>query len=370
MTFAAGDPDYIQHLNDLEADVATAVADAATAETNAAAAVGAKAPQNLLVNGFPDIWQRGTSFTNHKTTGTSFYGADQWGANRSGDANGVDSSRYTITSADRTAAGRPLGRYGIKWQRTVGNADVGAISIFKAMLTDDSLPLAGQQVTLTIIAKAGANYSGGNLSCQLSYGTGTDQREYSFTGRVQAAVVSATLTANAQVFQCTATLPVTATEVGVRLAWTPTGVAGADDSITILAAIIQYGDGTAHVRPRHRSAEEALCVYTYFRRTFAAGDSFGSGFVLAGTIAYITVPFPVRMRTTPSALEQSGTATDYGVYNGAGSTVCSAVPAFHSRSDDVNGVVSLTVAAGLTTGHGCTGQAATAAAYLGWSADP
>lgn len=332
---------------------------------------GSSLTDNLFINGFPDVWQRGTTFSNHKTTGLSYYGADKWGANRSGDADGVDSVQYTVTSADRTAVGRPLGRYGIIFRRTAGNTDVGAISVYYAMLTEDSLPLAGQKVTLTLIAKKRVDYSGGNPSVGLSYGTGTDQREYNFTGRVQAASMTPALTTTAQVFQCTATLPDTATEVGMRITWTPSGTAGADDGIAIIAAIVQIGDGAAHAQPRLRLLETLLCQRTYYRVVpSAAADGFGSGFVVAATQMFVTIQFPVSMRIAPTALEQSGTATDYGGFYAASSQVCNAVPVYSTRGSDREANVVLAFAGGLTTGQGCCGYSPTTNGYLGWSADP
>ncbi len=117
-------------------------------------------------------------------------------------------------------------------------------------------------------------------------------------------------------------------------------------------------------------AELMKCYRYYYRRTpLAANDVFGVGFVIAGTTAYINTRFPVKMRSAPSALEQSGTAADYGVQHSATSTVCSAVPTFQSRSSDEEAVTALTVAAGLTVGHGCTGYAAATTGYLAWSTE-
>jgi hypothetical protein len=74
------------------------------------------------------------------------------------------------------------------------------------------------------------------------------------------------------------------------------------------------------------------------------------------------------MRIAPTALEQSGTASQYGVAFGAGGANQSAVPSFIASGASVNGADYLaTVASGFTTGQGCIGYLG--GGYLGWSAE-
>jgi hypothetical protein len=76
------------------------------------------------------------------------------------------------------------------------------------------------------------------------------------------------------------------------------------------------------------------------------------------------------MRIAPTALEQTGTATDYGVlrYGASALTVCSAVPTFSSANPDYSGI-GFPVASGLSVGNAGAPYAATASAYLGFSAE-
>jgi hypothetical protein len=80
----------------------------------------------------------------------------------------------------------------------------------------------------------------------------------------------------------------------------------------------------------------------------------------------ITV-FPVTMRSAPTALEQTGTATDYSVRVN-GNTTCSAVPTLNAQSD-YNVSTLLTVASGLTAGQCAYARANSTTAYLAWSAE-
>jgi hypothetical protein len=116
--------------------------------------------------------------------------------------------------------------------------------------------------------------------------------------------------------------------------------------------------------------ELAACQRYYYRTTIdEVGGRIGSGYVNGTTEANITIPFPVQMRTKPTALEQSGTATDYQVLSaGNVSTTCNLVPAF-VRGAVFQGVVQLPVASGIVAGQGVTTRFATVGAFFGWSAE-
>ena len=71
------------------------------------------------------------------------------------------------------------------------------------------------------------------------------------------------------------------------------------------------------------------------------------------------------MAYEPTALEQSGTATDYAILIGGTAIVCNSVPTF-STTDTCGAVVGFTVASGLTVGDACLGRSATSSAFLAW----
>jgi hypothetical protein len=75
------------------------------------------------------------------------------------------------------------------------------------------------------------------------------------------------------------------------------------------------------------------------------------------------------MRTEPSALEQSGTAGDYRVYNATGSAVnLSSVLTFSSATTITSEIIG-TVSSGLVAGNATTLLSTNSNAYLGWSAE-
>jgi hypothetical protein len=140
-------------------------------------------------------------------------------------------------------------------------------------------------------------------------------------------------------------------------------VTGVQLEIGNVATAFQTATGTIQ-------GELAACQRYYYRLTFhAATQRVGVGLNDTTTTATLTIPYPVTMRTNPSALEQSGTAGDYSVFNATGSiTVCSAVPSFQSATP-AQSMTVLTVAAGLTIGAGAFGRNVNTSAYFGWSAE-
>jgi hypothetical protein len=122
---------------------------------------------------------------------------------------------------------------------------------------------------------------------------------------------------------------------------------------------------------RPYGTELALCQRYYQRvKAVSSATRFASGFSQNATQGEILIPFPVTMRTAPTGLDQSGTASDYRVTTGGGSgVVCSAVPVFNTASTDLMDMV-FTVASGLTAGQGTVLLANTGAnAFLGWNAE-
>ena len=75
------------------------------------------------------------------------------------------------------------------------------------------------------------------------------------------------------------------------------------------------------------------------------------------------------MRTAPTALEQSGTATDYRVNHSGTNTNCNSVPSFSASTTLYAGYTGFIVASGLTVGRAMAGIANSTNAYLAWSAE-
>lgn len=118
--------------------------------------------------------------------------------------------------------------------------------------------------------------------------------------------------------------------------------------------------------------ELQLCQRYYYRMTSqgSAYNRFAVGQADTTTVAEAMTFFPVTMRTSPTALEQSGTASHYGALNAAGNLVgCNAVPTFNN-ANIYCASTTYTVASGLVAGNASQLLANnTTSAYLGWSAE-
>jgi hypothetical protein len=137
----------------------------------------------------------------------------------------------------------------------------------------------------------------------------------------------------------------------------------------ITGAQLEVGSVATPFERRDYGRELAMCQRYYYRTALLAGGVIAvSAFADSTTTFGAFGSFPVRLRTNPSALEQSGTAANYA-WNGASSVNCSAVPAFSSRTTTDMWQVNGTVSSGLTTGQGGSFVTGGGAGYLGWSAE-
>lgn len=145
------------------------------------------------------------------------------------------------------------------------------------------------------------------------------------------------------------------------------------DTIGNIFAItgVQLEVGSVATPFEHRPyGMELTLAQRYYQRITptAADQTLGVGHNTSTTAAVATYSFPVVFRSSPTALEQSGAATDYSVAHAATSTVCSAVPTFLTSSPFA-ATTTFTVASGLTAGQGSRARAVNTSAYLAWSAE-
>jgi hypothetical protein len=147
---------------------------------------------------------------------------------------------------------------------------------------------------------------------------------------------------------------------------------GAQTSGTWTIGNVQLERGPAATSFDRRPAgtELALCERYYFR-TYrgATGIDFCTGFIATTTLARVYMNFPVSLRTYPTALETTGTASDYSVRNLNTTTTCSAAPALFGGGTKTVGGITLTVASGLVAGQGCALRINGASAFLAWSVE-
>jgi hypothetical protein len=141
-------------------------------------------------------------------------------------------------------------------------------------------------------------------------------------------------------------------------------------TMNITGVQLEKGSTATSFDVRPYGTELALCQRYYYRITSTGDNCFGSGWAASGTQGTVMIPYPVTMRTKPTALEQSGTAANYRIIYSGTATACNSVPTFSPITSEINAGVNFFVASGLTTGIGLGAQVTpSTTAYLGWSAE-
>ena len=277
----------------------------ASVQNTAATGFGFK---NRIINGAMNIWQRGTTYA--LTTAITYGSADRWNFWQGGvTASGI---------ANQVASGLTGFQYAVKMGRNNGSALTGAISAIQAAETNNSIDLAGQSITLSFWAKAGANFSAtsSQIASQVYSGTGTDQSAASMGSWTNATVVingTPSITTSWVKYSFTGTCASNVSQVGVYITWTPTGTAGADDNLYITGVQLEKGSTATSFDYRPYGTELALCQ-RYFFKTFAQGTAPASNLgATSGCLLSYTntsastatidtmLQFPVTMRTAPGA---------------------------------------------------------------------
>lgn len=135
----------------------------------------------------------------------------------------------------------------------------------------------------------------------------------------------------------------------------------------IAAVQLEKGSTATAFDARPYGTELALCQRYYQRINSVGGaERFGAGVAANATTGQIVVNFLNTFRTSPTAIEQSGTATHYAIA-ATGVTVANGVPVF-VNANTTSGTVNISVAA-TTAGAALLGIFNNSAAYLGWSAE-
>ena len=330
------------------------------------------AGKNKIINGDLGVWQRGTSFA---MAGSGVYTADRWGVSYSG-ATGATVSQYVMTPQELLNF-----RFGLSLPGTLTDAVNGYILIRQPI--EDVRTLSNQTITVSFYAKGSAS---GTIGIRLvqDFGTGgspsssvtitpqtqaitTSWTRYSLTFVVPSISGKTIGTNNDSKFFVNFDKNIgTGNSLGYGTNPNYTGTlsyTGVQAEAASTASPFQTATGTIQ-------GELAACQRYYYRLTPGATyNVFGSGFSNSTTVFLATIPTPVSMRIAPTALEQSGTANQYSVFQGSSGLTCSAVPALYHGNTNQQ-VVSLTVASGLTIGQaGIARTDNNTTAYLGWTAE-
>jgi hypothetical protein len=251
--------------------------------------------RNKIINGSFNVWQRGTSFA--VSPYEAIYTADRWAFFRGSLSTGATASQQTGT----------YGQYALRIQRDAADSSTYSPIWGQILETRDVVPLAGKTITLSVKIKSGANYSGGDVYLYCGFGTGTDQGNLYLTGALWAGyntsnpASSITPTTSYQTLTHTAVVPAGTKELAVKMYYTPSGTAGADDWVQIEEFQLEVGNKATPFEHRPYGIELALCQ-RYFQ-VFGGNHTneiLGAGMSISSSAANITFALPVEMRTSPA----------------------------------------------------------------------
>jgi len=235
---------------------------------------------------------------------TPTYFADRFFA-----AGGASSAILTAAVADTSVVGF---NQSLKVSRQAGNSALAPVVVGQALETFDSLRCQGQTVTLSFWARAGATYSGGALSVQLTAGGGVNQSAallVAGTWMQAAPVISAQqpLTQAMTRYQFTGLAPTTATQLGLLLSFTPTGTAGTDDSITLNGVQLEIGPAASPFERIDAQVALEICQrYAWAIPEPGAGVVIGAGANTGAASQLFYMATPVQMLKAPTVTVAAG----------------------------------------------------------------
>lgn len=234
-------------------------------------------------NGGHEVWQRGTSVA--VAANTTAYTDDRWFLQTSASEAYVVSRQAGLTNGSQFCA-RVL--------RNATQNTPGQVYFEFPLDTDEVYKLRGNQVIATFTAKTGANWSpsSGTLTCNLYVGTGAvgkrggtgyagETNPINFGNNIAAAAGATAYTSSVSTAIAT-----NITQAALQFTWTPTGIAGADDSISIDDVQLQVV--TSNLTP----------IVPIFERTDFKSDYDRCLKHFYKTFAYLTAPAQSAGRTS------------------------------------------------------------------------
>ena len=272
-------------------------------------------PENRIINGAFDFWQRGTSST------AAGYLADRWTNTISGGT--VTSSRQALSAGDTFGNNNPV----YFMRQTISGQSTSAHRATIRQPIEGVRNYAGQ--TITVLGWARRSSGSGNMAVEMAQDFGTGGSPSSSVTAISPTTV--TLTGSWAAFAVTMSVPsISGKTIGTdgndNLSlnfWTS---AGSDWNartnslglqtigVDLWGIHIKQGTHTTSAVDLYRQPELgpelARCQRYYWR--LSADDSvdvqnyFGVA-VGDGTNAYCPIQFPVQMRTTPTLVPSNGT---------------------------------------------------------------
>lgn len=294
--------------------------------------------RNFLYNGAMNLAQYATTYA---VTASIAYGSlNRWAVVQLTSASAIfNQSTTSVPTGFKNCA---------KMGRNNGSALTNAIIAFQVLESIDSVPLQGKTVTLSYWAKAGANYSAASslFGVVLDTGTGTDQGPVNggWTGSATPILTTQAITTSWVRYQHMATLSSSLNQVGIRLYYTPVGVAGADDNVYFTGVKLEICSVATDFDIPPYAVEMELSQR--YLPVIPAGTYFPA-FATSTTTVYAQAPIGITSRVAPTGISTTLSGNTYALASGLALTNLTFV------GSSVNGVLMTgTVASGLTAGQG------------------
>jgi hypothetical protein len=252
-----------------------------------------QAGKNKIINGNFGIWQRGTSFTTNAALT-----ADRFKMVTTAAQGTV--SQQTFAPGAAPVAGYEA-QYFLRYNATASNLDPRILQEIEDVRT-----FAGQTVTVSFWAKSATSDALSNVSFRQTFGSGG-------SAQVDTTSSAFTLTSSWARYSATLSIPsITGKTIGanssLRLTFDLKDSAAFD--FDVWGVQVEAGSKATPFQLAgggDPQSELAMCQRYYWRRSATSPNSvftpFASGATANATTHYMTVQYPVPMRTAPSSVE-------------------------------------------------------------------
>jgi hypothetical protein len=285
--------------------------------------------KNRIINGAMVIDQRNAGASLAVTAGTVQYSVDRF----FGISSNAQCTLQQVTTSDSDFP------YALRLARTTGGVGTGVIQGGQIIETNNCQDLAGQTVTLSFYATAGANFSAASsqIVVGLTCGSGTNQGAAAafltgtWTSQTTPLSTSQAITTTRTKYTYSVSIPSGTNEIGIRWYYTPVGTAGANDWFQITGVQLEKGSTATSFDYRAYGTELAMCQ-RYYCKTFDIGTAPGNNVSGVGELLGLNIlsgtyepgqswRFPVAMRAAPTVtMYNPGAGTAGQWYDGTNSS--------------------------------------------------
>jgi len=268
----------------------------------------------MYMNGSFDVWQRtngGTSASIAVAQNTTAYTADRW---------------YITTGATQASTISAILNTGVASQlacniaRNTGQTGATAMIFAYPLDSDECVRMHGRRVTFQASTFSGANWSpaSGTLTVTLFAGTGAPTKAgaagVNFAGLSTVFTTSVNIPVSTAVnlsVTSGAAVPFSTTQAELQFTWTPTGTAGAADTILFDECQLEVnGSPSTWAQTQYDRIPFEICINAckrHYQKTFTYSVAPAQGAGTPGSLTALAVAtqrsgfywsYPVEMRTT------------------------------------------------------------------------